>query len=210
MVKLTKTIRARPSLSNIFLILALLGLFTFGATHAMSLLEGKLPLTGAWKERFKDVQKFNDYAKSHRVELSGHNIENGNIDGAILTNAKFENNNWKEVSIKKATITKTLFRQGIIENVDFSNSILTDVVFEDVKLRGLRFFHATLHNVKFIRCTFNGINIDQTKNSNIEVNDSKAISTSFSEGQLIAVFRNSKLFDGVELTDLIPPILPHV
>lgn len=171
----------------------------------MSILDGQLPLQNPWKERFQDVARLNDYAKTHPVEIANSKIENHKIDGAILNGGKFENTYWKKVSAQKTSLTKVVFRKGIIEDVDFSDSILTDVVFEDVKLRGLRFFHATLRNVKFIRCTFNGINIDQTKKSQIEVIDSKAISSSFSEGQLIAVFRNSKLYDGVELTDLIPP-----
>ena len=187
------------------LVLIVFGLFISGASHAMSILDGQLPLQNPWKERFQDVTKLNDFAKTHPVEITNAKIENENIDGAILNGGKFENSNWKKVSAKNASLAKVVFSKGIIEDVDFSDSILTDVVFEDINLRGLRFFRATLHNVKFIRCTFNGINLDQTKNSQIEVNDSKAISTSFSEGQLIAVFRNSKLYDGVELTDLQPP-----
>lgn len=33
------------------------GLALFGVNHAMSILDVTLPLTGAWKERFQDVQK---------------------------------------------------------------------------------------------------------------------------------------------------------
>lgn len=171
----------------------------------MSILNGKLPLMGPWKQRFQDVTKLNAYAKTQPVELSNVTIENHNIDGAVLNGGKFENTDWKEVRANKTTLTNVSFRRGILENIDFSHSTLTDVVFEDVKLRGIRFFHATLNNVRFVRCTFNGVNVDQTKNSRIEVSDSQAISTSFSEGQLIAVFRNSKLFEGVEITDLLPP-----
>lgn len=200
-----QTMYTTPRRSVLRLVLIVLGLFISGACHAMSILDGQIPLQNPWKERFQDVAKLNDYAKTHPVEIANSKIENHKIDGAILNGGKFENTYWKKVSAQKTNLTKVVFRKGIIEDVDFSDSTLTDVVFEDVKLRGLRFFHATLRNVKFIRCTFNGINIDQTKNSQIEVIDSKAISSSFSEGQLIAVFRNSKLYDGVELTDLIPP-----
>jgi uncharacterized protein YjbI with pentapeptide repeats len=75
-------------------------------------------------------------------------------------------------------------------------------------LRRVRFFGPTLNNVKFIRCTFNGTNLDRTKNSRIEVEYSKIVNTSFSDGQLIAVFRNSKFIKGSEsndLTSLKPP-----
>lgn len=190
---------------SLLLTAGLLSLLLIGAPHAMSILNGKLPLTGPWKQRFQDVTKLNAYAKTQPVELSNVTIENHNIDGAVLNGGKFENTDWKEVRANKTTLTNVTFRRGILENIDFSHSTLTDVVFEDVKLRGIRFFHATLNNVRFVRCTFNGVNVDQTKNSRIEVSDSQAISTSFSEGQLIAVFRNSKLFEGVEITDLLPP-----
>ena len=46
-------------------------------------------------------------------------------------------------------------------------------------------FRATLNNVRFVRCTFNGSGLDLLKASSIEVVDSKVISTSMSEGQLI-------------------------
>ena len=186
------------------IIVGLLCLAT-GATNAMSILNGKLPLTGAWNERFQDVNKLNAYARTQSVALSDVAIENKNIDGVVLNGGKFQSTNWKDIKATRANLTKVVFSQGILEDIDFSHSTLTDVVFEDVKLRGIRFFHATLNNVRFVRCTFNGVNVDQTKNSRIEVIDSKAISTSFSEGQLIAVFRNSKLFEEVELTDLLPP-----
>ena len=185
--------------------LSLLGLLLIGATHAMSLIDGKSRLTSPWKERFQDVTQLNAYAKTQPSQLSGVTIENESIDGAILNGGTFQNTDWNKVSAKKTTLTKVIFRHGILEDIDFSHSTLTDVVFEDVKLRGVHFFHATLNNVRFIRCTFNGVAIDQTKNSRIEVIDSKAISTSFSEGQLIAVFRNTKLHRGVEITDLLPP-----
>ena len=182
-----------------------LSLLFIGAPNAMSMLNGKLPLTGTWNDRFQDVNKLNAYAKTQPVELSGALIKDKNIDGAVINGGKFQNTDWKNVKANKASLTKVVFSGGVLEDIDFSNSTLTDVVFEDVKLRGIRFFHATLNNVRFVRCTFNGVNVDQTKNSRIEVIDSQAISTSFSEGQLIAVFRNSKLFEEVELTDLLPP-----
>lgn len=182
-----------------------------GAIQAMSLIP-QLPLTGAWKERFEDVAKLNAYAKTKPIELSNAKIANKNIDGAVLNGGEFKNNDWTKVSIKKANLTNVVFREGILEDVDFSESTLTNVVFEDVKLLGATFFYTTLNNVRFVRCTFNGVGIEKTKMSRIEVIDSKAISSSFSDGQLVAVFRNSKLTkgssetsQGVRLTDLIPP-----
>ena len=172
----------------------------------------QLPITGAWKERFEDVTKLNVYAKDQPVELSNVKIQNKNIDGAVLNGGEFNNNDWSKVSAKKSNFTNLPFRQGILEDVDFSDSTLTNVVFEDVKLLGVKFFYTTLNNVRFVRCTFNGVGIEKTKMSRIEVIDSKAISSSFSDGQLVAVFRNSKLArgssetsQGVRLTDLIPP-----
>lgn len=175
-----------------------------GAIQAMSLIP-QLPLTGAWKERFEDVAKLNAYAKTKPIELSNAKIVNKNIDGAVLIGGEFKNNDWTKVSVKKANLTNVVFREGILEDVDFSDSTLTNVVFEDVKLLGVAFFYATLNNVRFVRCTFNGVGINQTKNSRIEVIDSKAISTTFSRGQLVAVFRNTQLSDGVQLTSLVPP-----
>lgn len=195
----------RSQKSSVAIVVLLFGLLLIGALHAMSLPSLKLPLLGPWKERFQDVDKLNAYAKTHPIEIANAKIENYRIDGAVIPQGEFKDTDWKDVTVTKASLTQTVFRGGIIEDVDFSNSTFTDVTFEDVKLRGIRFFHATLNNVRFVRCTFNGVNIDQTKNSRIEVIDSKAISTSFSEGQLVAVFRNSKLFEGVELTDLQPP-----
>ena len=183
----------------------LAALLLIGAPFAMSILDEKPELTGAWKERFQDVNKLNEYAKTQSVALSKVTIAQKDIDGAILNGGRFENTDWKEVSVKKATLTKTVFSKGILENVDFSNSTLTDVVFEDVTLWGARFFHTTLNNVRFVRCTFNGVNVDKTQASRIEVVNSRVVSTSFSEGQLAAVFRNSKLEKETELTDLIAP-----
>lgn len=183
----------------------LFGLLFIGASPAMSILDIKLPLTGAWKERFQDVNKLNAYAKTQPVELSNTKIENATLDGAVLQGGKFEHTDWKNVSVKNANLTKTVLRKGVLENVNFSDSTLTDIVFEDIHFRGVRFYHATLANVRFVRCSFNGVNVDQTKNSRIEVIDSKAISSSFSEGQLVAVFRNTKFYEGVEITDLLPP-----
>ena len=165
----------------------------------------KLPLYGAWKERFQNVAKLNDYAKKQPVEISNATISNYSIDGAVLNGGRFENTHWKDVSAKQTNLTKTVFSKGILENVDFSDSVLTDVVFEDMMLWEVRFFGPTLNNVRFVRCTFNGSNVDRTKNSRIEVTDSAVVNTSFSDGQLVAVFRGSKLKEGNEITDLIPP-----
>lgn len=180
-------------------------LLLIGVSIAMPSLDIKLPLSGVWKERFIDVKKLNDYAKNNSIKITNVIIENHNIDGVIINNGRIENADWKDVSVKNTNLTKLLFSKGIIEDVDFSGSILTEVVFEDVKLRGVSFINTTLNNVQFIRCTFNGVGIDNTKASNIEVIDSKAISSSFSRGELNAVFRNTKLSEGVRLTSLQPP-----
>lgn len=195
---------------SIPLIIAVVSLLLFiGAINAMPLTP-KLPLMGAWKERFQDVQKLNTYAKTNPVELSNVKIEKYRIDGTILHGGTFENTDWNEVSLKNAQLTKVTFRGGKLDAVDFSDSTLTDVVFEDVKLIEVRFLGPTLKNVRFVRCELDAVNIDRTKNSNIEIIDSKIENSSLSRGELVAVFRNSKLFDGTRLTSLIPPILPHV
>lgn len=198
----------RPTtITKPFLITAIgfLSLVLIGASTAMSSIGIKLPLSGAWKERFQDVAKLNDYAKNQPVEIANATIKDYNIDGAVLKGGRFENTHWKDVSAKQVNLTKTVFSKGVLENVDFSDSVLTDVVFEDMMLWEVRFYSPTLNNVRFIRCTFNGSNVDRTKASRIEVSDSRVVSSSFSEGQLVAVFRNSKLEKGTELTDLVPP-----
>ena len=179
-------------------------LLSIGAIRAMPFIP-KLPLLGAWKERFQDVQKLNAYAKINLVELSNVKIEKYRIDGTILHGGKFENTDWSEVSVKNAQFTKVTFRGGVLDAVDFSDSTLTDVVFEDVKLIEVRFLGPTLKNVRFVRCELDAVNIDRTKNSSIEVIDSKVENSSLSRGELIAVFRNSKLFDGTRLTSLMRP-----
>lgn len=171
----------------------------------MSLPNDKSLLAGPWKERFQDVKKLNEYAKTHPVDLSNALIENYDIDGAVLNGGQFQNTEWRSASIKKSMLTKTVFRKSTLEMVDFSGSVLTDVVFEDVRLVEVRFFGATLNNVRFVRCTFNGSNIDQTKASRIEIDQSRVIHTSLSDGELVAVFRNSQLYKGTSLTDLKPP-----
>ena len=191
--------------SFVWIAIVLLGLLPHGTSGAMSSLFGKPPLASPWKERFQDVKMLNDFAKAHPVELSGVVIEKEKIDNAVLNGGQFRDTDWKLVSVKAARLTKTVFRQSTLDQVDFSDSILTDVVFEDVVLREVRFFRATLNNVRFVRCTFNGSNLDKTKASRIEVDHSTAINTSFSEGELVAVFRNSKLINGTELTDLRLP-----
>lgn len=180
-------------------------LLMIGASFAMSILNIKLPLSQDWKERLQDATKLNDYAKGHPVEIKNASIENLRMDGIIITNGKFENTTWKEVTAKKVNLTNTVIYHSLLEKVDFSHSILTDVTFEEVDLRGVRFYNATLANVRFINCSFNGTNIDQTIKSQILVTDSDVISTSFSEGQLIAAFKNTKFYKGVELTDLQSP-----
>lgn len=184
---------------------AVIGLLLIGAPHAMSLLNGKLPLTDPWKERFTDVTKLNAYAKTQPVELANVEIKNKNIDGVVLNGGKFENTDWTQISAKGANLTNVVFRKGTLEAVDFTDSTLTNVTFEDVTLREVRFFGPTLTNVRFVRCEFDAVNIDRTKNSRIEVIDSKIENSSLSRGQLIAVFRNSKLSDQTALTSLQPP-----
>lgn len=171
----------------------------------MSILDIKLSLSGAWKERFQDVNKLNEYAKTHPIELSNIKIENEMIDGAVINGGLFKATDWKKVSARKSNLTKVVFRNGLLENVDFNDSTLTDVVFEDVTLRGVRFVRTVLNNVRFIHCTLNGVNIDQTKESRIEISRSRVINTSLSDGQLIAVFTNSILTRKTSLTDLKQP-----
>lgn len=199
--------RPPVSVRNSFLLTttAVIGLLLIGAPNAMSLLNGKSSLTGPWKERFQDVTKLNTYAKTQPVELANVEIKNKNIDGVVLNSGKFENTDWTEVSAKGANLTNVTFRKGTLEAVDFTDSTFTNVTFEDVTLREVRFFGPTLNNVRFVRCEFDAVNIDRTKNSRIEVIDSKIENSSLSRGQLIAVFRNSKLSDQTALTSLMPP-----
>lgn len=199
-------IRTAPMKPLTSIAAGLLGLLLLpGVTDAMSLLNGKSPLSAPWTERFQNVAKLNEYAKISPVELSNVLIENQKIDGAVLSGGQFQNTDWKSVSANKVNMNKTVFRGGTLEMVDFSDSTLSGVVFEDVRLVEVRFFGATLKNVRFVRCTFNGSNVDQLKASNIEVVDSKVIHTSLSEGELTAVFKNSQLYKGTKLTSLRLP-----
>lgn len=186
-------------------VIVLVGFVLFGVIHAMNIIDIKLPMSGDWKERFQDVTKLNDYAKTHPVELSNVKIENSRIDGAVINAGQFKSTDWKMVNAQKSRLTNVVFREGLLEGVNFSDSIITDVIFEDVTLEEVRFVNSTLKNVKFIHCTLNGVNIDQTKQSNIEISRSRVINTSLSDGQLTAVIKNSILTKKTSLTDLQPP-----
>lgn len=164
-----------------------------------------MPLSQEWKERLQDGEKLTEYAKSHALEIKNASLEKLRMENTNITNGLFENTTWKDITAKNIKLSKTVIRHSLIEKIDFSESIMSDVTFEEVDLKGVRFYHATLTNVRFINCSLNGVNIDQAKNSQITISDSDVISTSFSEGQLIALFKKTKIYKGVELTDLQPP-----
>lgn len=179
-------------------ILLFLGLMIIMATT-------KTPLAGIWIERFQDVVKLNEYAADNKLILTDVIIENYKLIGAKLSNAKFENTDWKNISITESVFTNTNFKDTFMENVNFSNSTFSNVTFENVNIKEARFYDVTLQNVHFIKCVIDGSNLDRTKHSNIIITDSTIINSSLSEGQLAAEIKNSILKKGTEFTDLTPP-----
>ena len=170
----------------------------------MASLFGKTELTPEWVERFNKVAKLNEYAQSHAVQLSDVVLASYDLTGVKLNGATFENTEWKGTQLNKGSLGNTQFKKTKLDGVKFQESVLSDVTFEDVELREVSFFKATLKHVKFIRCKFDAVTADQLKGSDVEFIDSKLVNSSFSEGQLIAVIKNSNLND-VEFTDLEIP-----
>ena len=170
----------------------------------MADLFGKSSLSSEWVERFRDVVKLKTYAASHSVHLSSVVISGWDISGAKLPGAQFENTEWKDVKLHHSVLRDVTFKKSLMQGVDFQQATLTDVTFEDVELRSTSFYKAKLQRVRFIRCKFNGINVDEVVESTIEIIDSKVLSSSLSEGQLVATIKNSTLKD-IEFTDLELP-----
>ena len=183
-------------------ILTLFILFTTDV--AMAGLVGVKGLSQEWVERFKDIGKFNEYASKKAIHLDDAKIFGLDISNARMPQASFYNTDWSEVKIERAELSNTSITKSKLQNVSFDYSRLTDVTFEDAELRSTSFYRAKLVRVKFIRCKLNGVNIDETVESDIEITDTKVLSSSLSEGQLNASIRNSTLTD-VELTDLVAP-----
>lgn len=177
-------------------------ILTTGA--AMADLFGKSALSPEWADRFQDVSKLNAYAASQPVHLSNVVLTGWDISGAKLPGARFEDTEWKDVKLDRGVLSNVTVRKSKLQGVTFDQSVLTDVTFEDTELRSTSFYKAKMQRVRFIRCKFNGVNVDETVESTIEIIDSKLLSSSLSEGQLIATIKNSTLKD-VEITDLLSP-----
>ena len=174
-------------------------ILTTGA--AMAELFGKSSLSPEWAERFKDLSKLNAYAANQPVHLSNVTLTGWDISGAKLPGARFDDTEWKDVKLERSVLSNVTFRKSKLQGVEFDHGVLTDVTFEDTELRSTSFYKAKLQRVRFIRCKLNGVNIDETVESTIEIIDSKVLSSSLSEGQLIATIKGSNLKD-VEFTDL--------
>ena len=164
----------------------------------------KTEITGAWLERFNDVEKFNTYASDNKVNLSDAIIKNKSTTGVILTGATFSNTEWEKVDFFNSHITSTKFEDSDFTEVDFKNSILTDVVFKNCKFIGTNFDEAKLVNVKFINCDFFASGFFKIKQSKIEFLDSVFERITFSEAQADLTFSGSK-FVNVGFTNQNPP-----
>ncbi|HDL02043.1 MAG TPA: hypothetical protein ENH23_07405, partial [candidate division Zixibacteria bacterium] len=153
----------------------------------------KTEITGAWLERFNDVEKFNTYAAGNKVSLSDAIIKNKTTTGVILTGATFSNTEWEKVDFFNSHITSTVFEDSDFTEVDFKNSIMTDVVFKNCKLIGTNFDEAKLVNVKFINCDFLSSGFFKIKQSKIEFENTDFERVTFSKAQAQLSFLDSKL-----------------
>jgi uncharacterized protein YjbI with pentapeptide repeats len=192
---------------SLFLAVALVFTFTFGASPVMANLFGKSELSGAWKERFQDVTKLKAYTdKGIKVDLSDSTIGNFDLTGAVFDGASFRDNEWKETTGKNITFSNTKFRNNTFNNIEFKESTFTNVTFEDSEFNRAIFVDSQLHNVKFIRCTFKykTMIVGLKKNSTIDFDHSKFENGSLSESQASLSFHNSTL-NNIEFTDLVLP-----
>lgn len=195
------------SISLIVPTLLILSLFQFGAHTVMASIFGKSDLSGAWKERFQDITKLNEYTKiNSKMEIRDVSIKGYNLSNAVFNNAAFNNIEWTDTSSEKISLTNTVFRGNTFNDIEFNNGTFTNVTFEDVEFNRAVFSGTEFHNVKFIRCTFKfrSAIVGLKNSSTLDFDHSTFENANFSESQANISFRNSKLND-VELTDLIFP-----
>ena len=178
--------------------------FILTAGTAMADLFGKSSLTPDWVARFQDLSKLNAHTALQPAHLSNVAITGWDISGAKFPGARFDNTEWKDVKLERSVLINVTVSKSKLQGVNFDRSELTDVTFEDTELRSTSFYKAKLQRVRFVRCKFNGVTIDEMVGGTIDITDSRVLSSSLSDGQLIATIKGSKLKD-VRLSDLLPP-----
>lgn len=168
-----------------------------GAPPVMASIFGKSELSGAWKERFQDTNKLNEYTKKGiKVEINDAIIKEYRFNDANFNNASFKNVEWSNTVTKNLTFTNTVIQSNSFENVEFTDAIFNNVTFEDSEFFNTSFYMSQMTGVKFIRCTFkNKSDFSTLKNSNIEFDHSTFEETSFGYSQANFAFHNSILTD---------------
>ena len=163
----------------------------------MASIFGKSELSGAWKERFLDVKKLNEYTqKGLKTEISDVIIKDYKLDGALFINASFRDVEWTSTITEKLSFTNTVFRNNIFNNVEFTDAKFTNVTFEDSEFNGTSFWKSQLTGVKFIRCKFKSKSDFSTlKSSTVEFDHSIIEETSFAASNAVLTIHNSTLED---------------
>ncbi|HDL01595.1 MAG TPA: pentapeptide repeat-containing protein, partial [candidate division Zixibacteria bacterium] len=164
----------------------------------------KTEITGAWLERFNDVEKFNAYASDNKVKLSDAIIKNKTTTGVILTGATFSSTEWEKVDFSNSHITNSVFEDSDFTEVKFQYATMTDVVFKNCKFTRSSFSKSKLVNVKFINCDFFATGFFKLNQSKVEFQDINFERVDFDKSQAVLVFSGSK-FINTDFTSLNAP-----
>ena len=164
----------------------------------------KTEITGAWLERFNDVETFNNYASEHKVKLSDAIIKNKVTKGVILTGATFSNTEWEKVDFSNSHITDSVFEDSDFTEVDFDHATMTNVTFKNSKFVGTDFDKSRLVNVKFINSDFRSSDFFKITQSKIEFQDTNFERVTFDKAQATFSFSGSK-FINTDFTSLNAP-----
>lgn len=177
--------------------------FSLDAPNVMASIFGKSELSGAWKERFLDINKLNEYTQNGlNTDISDVIIKNYKLDGAILINATFRDVEWTESTAENISISNTVFRSNTFNNVEFTGATLSNVTFEDSEFNRTIFNKSTLKDVRFIRCKFKFKSaLTSLRNSNVTFDYSTLDGFNFARSTSTLRFSNSDLTK-VRLIDL--------
>jgi uncharacterized protein YjbI with pentapeptide repeats len=178
----------------------IIGLFIFivvavtlasGVASAMNIF--KNDFERRWSDLSKDVNKLNEYSKTHPVELRDVKAENLDIEGVIFVGATFSGVEWYAVDASKAILTKVLFRKCKFVGGKWKDSIMTDVIFEDCEFTDTSLSGSTMVKVRFKNCKIDQTGIAYLKGGKVEFNECHWDTGAGGDSSCEFVFKNCTL-----------------
>jgi uncharacterized protein YjbI with pentapeptide repeats len=174
----------------LFFIIATITLAS-GVASAMNIF--KNDFERRWSDLSKDVNKLNEYTKTHPVELRDVKAENLDIEGAIFVGATFSGVEWYAVDASKAILTKVLFRKCKFVGGKWKESVMTDVIFEDCEFTDTSLSGSTMVNVHFKNCKIDHTGIAYLKGEKVEFNGCHWETGAGGDSRCEFVFKNCTL-----------------